>query len=204
MKTLIAVPAMDMCHSRFAQSLATLDKVGECQVSFIMNSLIYDARNKFCQQAIEGEFDYILWLDSDMVFPSYVLQQFMNDDKDIVAGLYFRRNYPFSPVAFSELRRDNGVLRMKDLEEWPSELFEVDGVGFGCVLMKTDCLFDIAGKEGGIWFTPERDAGEDAAFCIRAKEYGYEIWIDPTVKLGHVGQTVITEGVYKSRRKVDT
>ena len=41
MKTLIAVPAMDMCHSRFAQSLATLDKVGECQVSFIMNSLIY-------------------------------------------------------------------------------------------------------------------------------------------------------------------
>lgn len=148
MKTLIAVPAMDMCHSRFAQSLATLDKVGECQVSFVLNSLIYDARNKFCQQAIEGEFDYILWLDSDMVFPSYVLQQFMQHDKDIVAGLYFRRSYPFTPVAFSELRRENGVLRMKDLEEWPNELFEVDGVGFGCVLMKTDCLFDIAGERG--------------------------------------------------------
>lgn len=204
MKTLIAVPAMDMCHSRFAQSLATLDKVGECQVSFIMNSLIYDARNKFCQQAIEGEFDYIFWLDSDMVFPSYVLQQFMQADKDIVAGLYFRRNYPFTPVAFSELRRENGILKMKDLEEWPGDLFEVDGVGFGCVLMKTDCLFDIAGKEGGIWFTPTQDAGEDAAFCLRAKEYGYEIWVDPTVKLGHVGQTVITEGVYNSRRKEKT
>ena len=203
MKTLIAVPAMDMCHSRFAQSLATLDKAGECQVSFIMNSLIYDARNKFCQQAIEGEFDYIFWLDSDMVFPSYVLQQFMQDDKDIVAGLYFRRNYPFTPVAFSELRREDGILRMKDLEEWPNELFEVDGVGFGCVLMKTDCLFDIAGKEGGVWFTPTQDAGEDAAFCLRAKEHGYEIWIDPAVKLGHVGQTVITEGVYNSRRKVE-
>lgn len=202
MKTLIAVPAMDMCHSRFAQSLATLDKVGECQISFILNSLIYDARNKFCQQAIEGEFDYILWLDSDMVFPSYVLKQFMQDDKDIVAGLYFRRNYPFTPVAFSELRRENGILQMKDLEEWPDRLFEVDGVGFGCVLMKTDCLFDIAGKEGGVWFTPTQDAGEDAAFCIRAKEYGYKIWIDPSVKLGHVGQTVITEGVYNSRRKV--
>lgn len=201
MKTLIAVPTMDMCHARFAQSLAMLDKVGECQVSFIMNSLIYDARNKFCQQAIEGEFDYILWLDSDMVFPSYVLQQFMQDDKDIVAGLYFRRNYPFTPVAFSELRRENGVLHLKDLEEWPDKMFEVDGVGFGCVLMKTDCLFDIAGKEGGVWFTPTQDAGEDAAFCLRAKSYGYEIWIDPAIKLGHVGQTVITEGVYRSRRK---
>ena len=201
MKTLIAVPTMDMCHARFAQSLAMLDKVGECQVSFIMNSLIYDARNKFCQQAIEGEFDYILWLDSDMVFPSYVLQQFMQDDKDIVAGLYFRRNYPFTPVTFSELRRENGVLQMKDLEEWPNKMFEVDGVGFGCVLMKTDCLFDIAGKEGGVWFTPTPDAGEDAAFCLRAKSYGYEIWIDPAIKLGHVGQAVITEGVYRSRRK---
>lgn len=200
MKTLIAVPAMDMCHSRFAQSLATLDKVGECQVSFIMNSLIYDARNKFCQQAIEGEFDYILWLDSDMVFPSYVLKQFMQDDKDIVAGLYFRRAYPFTPVAFSELRREDGILRIKDLEEWPNDLFEVDGVGFGCVLMKTDCLFDIAGKEGGVWFTPTQDAGEDAAFCLRAKEYGYKIWVDPAVKLGHVGQTVITEGVYRKRK----
>ena len=200
MKTLIAVPTMDMCQSRFAQSLATLDKVGDCQVSFIMNSLIYDARNKFCQQAIEGEFDYIFWLDSDMVFPSYVLQQFMQHDKDIVAGLYFRRAYPFTPVAFSELRRENGILRMKDLEEWPNDLFEVDGVGFGCVLMKTDCLFDIAGKEGGVWFTPTPDAGEDAAFCLRAKEYGYEIWVDPTVKLGHVGQTVITEGVYRRRK----
>ena len=192
---------MDMCHARFAQSLAMLDKVGECQVSFIMNSLIYDARNKFCQQAIEGEFDYILWLDSDMVFPSYVLQQFMQDGKDIVAGLYFRRNYPFTPVAFSELRRENGVLQMKDLEEWPDKMFEVDGVGFGCVLMKTDCLFDIAGKEGGVWFTPTPDAGEDAAFCLRANSYGYEIWIDPAIKLGHVGQAVITEGVYRSRRK---
>jgi GT2 family glycosyltransferase len=201
MKTLIAVPTMDMCHARFAQSLAMLDKVGECQVSFIMNSLIYDARNKFCQQAIEGEFDYILWLDSDMVFPSYVLQQFMQDDQDIVAGLYFRRNYPFTPVAFSELRRENGVLQMKDLEEWPNKMFEVDGVGFGCVLMKTDCLFDIAGKEGGVWFTPTPDAGEDAAFCLRAKSYGYEIWIDPAIKLGHVGQAVITEGVHRSRRK---
>ena len=200
MKTLIAVPTMDMCQSRFAQSLATLDKVGDCQVSFIMNSLIYDARNKFCQQAIEGEFDYIFWLDSDMVFPSYVLQQFMQHDKDIVAGLYFRRAYPFTPVAFSELRRENGILRMKDLEEWSNDLFEVDGVGFGCVLMKTDCLFDIAGKEGGVWFTPTPDAGEDAAFCLRAKEYGYEIWVDPTVKLGHVGQTVITEGVYRRRK----
>ena len=202
MKTLIAVPCMDMCHSRFAQSLAMLEKVGDCQVSFILNSLIYDARNKFCEQAIQGEFDYIFWLDSDMIFPSYVLRQMLQDDKDIVSGLYFRRNYPYTPVAFEELWHDEeDSLHKKDLLEWPNELFRVGGVGFGCVLMKTDVLFDIAGKDGGVWFNPMPDAGEDAAFCLRAQEHGYEIWIDPTFKLGHVGQTVITEGIYKGSLK---
>ena len=191
MKTLIAVPTMDMCHARFAQSLAMLDKVGECQVSFIMNSLIYDARNKFCQQAIEGEFDYILWLDSDMVFPSYVLQQFIQDDKDIVAGLYFRRNYPFTPVAFSELRRENGVLHLKDLEEWPDKMFEVDGVGFGCVLMKAEVLKQVMNTHGGRCFLPDQKLGEDCAFCKRADDCGFEIWCQPTARVGHVGAVTI-------------
>ena len=188
---------MDMCHARFAQSLAMLDKVGECQVSFIMNSLIYDARNKFCQQAIEGEFDYILWLDSDMVFPSYVLQQFMQDDKDIVAGLYFRRNYPFTPVAFSELRRENGVLQMKDLEEWPDKMFEVDGVGFGCVLMKTDVFYDVQGRFGNM-FAPIGNNGEDVAFCWRARQCGYKIFCDPSLICGHVGYSVVDDQFFKA------
>ena len=199
MRTLIAIPCMENIPTITVKSLLSL-QCEDVEYSFTMNSLVYDARNLLAQKACENGFDRILWIDSDMVFPSYVLQQFMQDDKDIVAGLYFRRSYPFTPVAFSELRRENGILRMKDLEEWPNDLFEVDGVGFGCVLMKTDCLFDIAGKEGGVWFTPTNDAGEDAAFCLRAKEYGYEIWVDPTVKLGHVGQTVITEGVYRRRK----
>lgn len=197
-KILIAVPCMDMVQARFAKSLATLAKVEDCTVSFIMNSLIYDARNKFCQQAIEGEFDYIMWFDSDMVFPPETLQKLLLHDKDIVSGLYFRRSFPFTPVAFEklDLTDDNGC-DFKDLADVPKELAEVAGVGFGCVLMKTDVLFDIAGKEGPVWFSPIGNIGEDCAFCIRARKYGYSIWLDPTLKLGHVGTTVITENVYK-------
>ena len=29
--------------------------------------------------------------------------------------------------------------------------------------------------------------GEDFLFCDRARELGYEVWIDPTIKLGHMG-----------------
>lgn len=37
--------------------------------------------------------------------------------------------------------------------------------------------------------TPEGYIGEDFLFCDRAREQGYEVWIDPTIKLGHMGVT---------------
>lgn len=35
--------------------------------------------------------------------------------------------------------------------------------------------------------------GEDYLFCDRAREIGYEVWVDPTIKLGHMG-TIEYEG----------
>jgi GT2 family glycosyltransferase len=35
--------------------------------------------------------------------------------------------------------------------------------------------------------TPEGYVGEDFLFCDRAREAGYEVWIDPTIQLGHMG-----------------
>jgi GT2 family glycosyltransferase len=29
--------------------------------------------------------------------------------------------------------------------------------------------------------------GEDFLFCDRAREAGFEVWVDPTIKLGHMG-----------------
>jgi len=37
--------------------------------------------------------------------------------------------------------------------------------------------------------TPEGYVGEDYTFCDRATEHGFEVWIDPTIKLGHMGIT---------------
>ena len=35
--------------------------------------------------------------------------------------------------------------------------------------------------------TPEGYIGEDFLFCDRAREQGLDIWLDPTIKLGHMG-----------------
>lgn len=199
-KVLIAIPCMDMVSARFAQSLATLKKVGQCTVSFLMGSLIYDSRNKLAGYAVQMEADYMLWLDSDMVFPPDTLERMMKtieeNDIDILCGLYFRRTHPFTPVLFNKLERDGETLVFEDVKEIPDGLFEVAGCGFGCVLMKTDVLFDI----GINWFTPYIDAGEDCAFCMRAREKGYKIYCDPSISLGHMAYAPVTKEFYNATR----
>ena len=206
-KILIAVPCMDTIAARFAQCLTVLKKVGECSVSFIIGSLIYDARNKICTQAMEMDADYIMWFDSDMIFTPDTLERMMktldeHPEIDILTGLYFRRSAPYTPVLFDTLElNDECECLHKDCTEYPDELFEVAGCGFGCVLMRTDCLFDISAKEGGaVWFSPMGNIGEDCAFCIRAREHGYKIFCDPKIKLGHLAYTPVTEGVYKGMK----
>ncbi len=50
-----------------------------------------------------------------------------------------------------------------------------------------------AGKDLYSYFdfksTREGYIGEDFLFCDRVREEGYEVWIDPTIKLGHMGVT---------------
>ena len=207
-KILIAVPCMDMVSARFAQSLTTLKKVGQCTVSFLIGSLVYDSRNKLAGMAMQMEADYILWLDSDMVFQPDTLERMMavldeHPEIDVLSGLYFRRGHPFTPVLFKTLEvNEQGTLDWSDFEELPDELFEIAGCGFGCVLMRTDCLLDIAAKEnGGRWFTPIADAGEDCAFCIRARREGYRIFCDPSINLGHMGYAPITKAFYEATKE---
>lgn len=200
MKILIAVPCMDQVAAGFAQSLATLNKVGECAVVFIVGSLIYDSRNKIATQAVEVGADYVMWFDSDMIFSPDTLQKLIADDKDIVSGLYHRRTAPYTPVLFSEIGvNDDGTAKWSNYDDHPDSLFRCEGIGFGCVLVKAEVLFDMAAKYHD-WFGPTNGFGEDLSFCLRAKELGFEIWCDPTVNCGHVGHMVIDDKLYKAMR----
>lgn len=199
-KILIAIPTMDMVPMAFAQSLAMLNKVGECVVSSVVGSLIYDARNKLAAQAVKMEADYIMWFDSDMVFQADTLQRLMKDldeGRDIVSGLYFRRSAPFSPVAFEKIDIKGEVCDFKDYHGDLNGIHEVEGVGFGCVLMKTDVIFECLSKYKDC-FSPIGKVGEDLSFCWRARELGYKIYLDADVKLGHVGHLIVTEQAYRS------
>ena len=204
MKILIAVPCMDQVPFTFAQSLSTLEKIGECKLAMKSGSLIYTSRNSLAMMAIQMDADFVFWLDSDMVFKSDTLVRMMDtlkkNDLDILTGLYFRRVPPYSPVLFDKLEQNGEITEFSEFKTVPEGLFEVGGCGFGCVLMKTDVFFDVQSKFGNM-FAPRGNNGEDVAFCIRARECGYKIYCDPSIVCGHVGYSVIDDQFYRVFQK---
>ena len=106
---------------------------------------------------------------------------------------YFRRSPPYHLVAFDKCDTKNR--KWSDLK-LPKETVKCGGVGFGCVLVKTEVLFEVAARYR-TWFEPMNGFGEDLSFCWRARECGYDILLDPTITCGHVGHIVVNEDFYK-------
>lgn len=200
MKTLIAVPCMDQVPYMFAQSLALLQKPEDSTLAMRAGSLVYSSRDYLARKAVEMDADYVFWMDSDMVFPTNTLTRlidFLETGKHtFVTGLYFRRVPPYSPVLFDTLEFYGEDCSWSEFHKMPDIPFEVGACGFGCVLMKTDVIFDVQGKFDKM-FTPIGNTGEDIAFCWRAREAGHHIFCDPSIICGHVGYSVVDDQFYR-------
>lgn len=222
-KILVAIPCMDQCPSPFMQSVSSILTPPEDRslIATQMGSLIYTSRNELALRAmkfgkdedgddaiIDTDFDYVLWLDSDMVFGQDLLirmKKVMDEnDLDFLTGLYFRRVPPYSPVLFDTLEiTEEGGCHWTDFKSVPEQgLFKVGGCGFGAVLIKTDVLFDVQARFGNM-FQPIANMGEDLSFCWRARQCGYDIWCDPSIELLHVGYVAIGRKFYESYQSVN-
>jgi hypothetical protein len=68
------------------------------------------------------------------------------------------------------------------------EPFECRAVGTGFMLIRLDAIKDLPRP----WFalgTDEQNEviGEDVHFCDAAREHGIEVWCDPRIPVGHIG-----------------
>ena len=208
MKTLIAIPCMDTVPVGFAESILNLQKPAQTAVCFHNGSLVYDSRNLLALTAIENNFDRVLWLDSDMVIPMNALVKLSDDmDKlgcDMVSGIYFKRKPDTEPVFFRRIDEPavvNGKVqrRIDPYLDYPQDnLFKIDGCGFGCVMMNTSLLKEVWDKFQNA-FLPFPWAGEDISFCYRVKLLGHNIWCDPSISCGHIGQYTYNEQTFRNR-----
>lgn len=137
----------------------------------------------------EVTYDKILWIDSDIAFtPEDVIKAY-ESDFDVVSGAYLLANGEV--VAYKELfGRSFTIDEIKEMRE-PIQIGAA-GMGFFCV---KSGIFE---KLSRPWFQSVpatlmigdelRDIpimGEDISLCKRITDAGFEIWLDPSIKLIH-------------------
>ena len=158
------------------------------------------------------EYDYQLWIDSDIVFNSEKFFQLFLDanpegekEREIVAGWYCTEDGRTTSVAHwleeDDFRSNGGVMNHETIESMSKRKkpFTVDYTGFGWLLIKKG-VFEHEGLPYP-WFAPKMQVfesgevqdmcGEDVSFCLDAKEAGFEIWCDPRIRVGHEKSRVI-------------
>lgn len=188
---MIAIPTLDYIHRRFVESLSGLAKNLEnsgvdFDIAFEGCTLVYISRDNLMQKAINGGYDWVLWLDADMVFEPDIYWKLKETGKDFVTGLYRGRHGGGKPCVFQKLEPPD---RWESFEG-KTGVVPIEGCGFGCVLTKTEIL-DRVWNENGTCFRPTILLGEDLAFCKRVKDHGYSMWANCDVQVGHIAQTII-------------
>ena len=204
MKTLIAIPCMDVIEADFVECLANLRHVGDVDIKFLKASLVYDARNQITKYAIDkGGYDYVLWLDSDMTFEPDLMEKLLADmepedgpKRQAVSGLCFGRRPPFKPCIYKSLDvQQQGQMIYPKAEvylDYPrDQLFEVAACGFACVMMRMDVL-EAMGIYG-VPFFPIGGLGEDLTFCWRAQKIDVKFHCDSRLKIGHIMRIHVDE-----------
>jgi glycosyltransferase involved in cell wall biosynthesis len=183
----IAVPSGDMVHADFAMAYAQLCLASAAfplQLITVKSSIVAQARNNGVEHAREFGADYLLFLDSDMVFPPTVLLRLVLHRKDIVGATYTRRVAPFDALG-SKLAEQPAVLS--------GDLLEMHRIPTGCLLINMQ-VFNKLAKPYFRFDTDDKGqiVGEDYVFCDRAREAGFRIWCDAFLsrEIGHIGQSI--------------
>ena len=120
----------------------------------------------------------------------------LDHDKDVVSGMYkMSDNVNYATVEnmdedFFEQWAYYQFMQDKDIEAKNKKLFKVDYTGMGWMLVK----YGVIEQMKYPWFHPrvqkhkagwEEFVWDDVEFCMRVRDLGLDVWVDPTIIPGH-------------------
>jgi len=207
MKIFIATPAFDgKTHVQYTIALAEtcmLLATNRIEYKISVNcsgSLLIAERNRLNKAFLESDCTHMLCIDSDLGWPAIAVLKMLEHDVDFVAGLYPARGE--KTFLFRGVHKEDGALETNG-----KSLLKMEYIPAGFMLMKRcvlekmtqhfahlyfqpkaeklkdewgHCLFETEVRDGEFW-------GEDYVFCRRARECGFDIWIDPLIQFDHAG-----------------
>ena len=212
---LVGTPAMDgRVHVEYVQALLQSQIAARhagisVTIHFVVqDSLIMQARNGILAVFRESEATDLVFIDSDIAWDPEGFLKLVAHDVPIVAGVYRRKSENISfTVQFPDSKSVQRDVR--------SGLIEASRVGAGFLRLRRDAIEQMvaaypqlrhvpsaSGEEldrYGLFDTSLKDGafcGEDYTFCDRWRAIGGTIWIDPDIRLSHIGTTAYTGSIW--------
>lgn len=213
---LIATPGHSVTNSYLKSLLLLLHELNTRKISWSWtgeySSNVADAREITLsgtfendpseQRPLQGQltYDKLLWIDSDISFTPEDVIKVYESDKDVISGAYLLATGEV--VAYKEKLKSGfkfeEILSMK-------EPIKIHSAGMGFICFKSG-IFEQLSRP---WFQQVQTKtmfdnkeyifpimGEDISLCERVNQLGYEIWLDPSVKVIHTKTVKLTwEGI---------
>jgi len=164
---------------------------------------LFSLASLFKTERVTGRrFDWMLWVDDDVLVPSTVIQKLIAsadpEERPFVACVGYDRQPPFKPAVWDRIETGNCVskLQWKDGREGTG-LHKVEVTGLCCAIFHRS-FFD---KVPQPWFaaTPgELDdkfgivyrGNTDAWLCQRCREEGVPVCVDTDIEIAHMSSRV--------------
>ena len=164
-------------------------------------SLVHRARNAMARAFLESDCTHLWWLDADIEFTVDDAAKVWNlaegeHNADIAVGVYAMKKRDQQWFA---AWKNGELVKNLNLFEGPIQV-ELAGTGFMLIKRKViEKLTELHGtyqsnegkRDPRLFMTPVHDdalESEDYHFCRIAREAGFSLWMDPSVRLGHIGQ----------------
>lgn len=204
-KLMIATPCYgSMCTMEFTQSCLSLALGLRLPISFALignEALVTRARNTLVDQFLQSDCTHLLFVDSDIKFEPLDVVKLLQANKEVIGAAYPMKKLPLQYVV-------NAIPGVSST----TEVSEVTSIGTGFLMIQRS-VFETykshypqlkyigdqpsnLGKELFAYFDTAIVDGkylsEDYLFCHNWKATGGSVWIDPTIRLAHIGQHKFT------------
>ena len=188
----------DIVFNFMSNNAFSVDNVTHRWTSGSMSD-VASMKNHIVKYAISNEYDYIFWVDSDLILDPKTLTHLVSLGKDIVAEIFWTAWQPDTPAGPNCWNCDQYTIYDGEIEKWKQPgVYEIGGTG-ACILVSTNIY--VAGAS----YDPISNIsywGEDRNFCIRAAVAGAHIFVDTTYPAMHLYRTSDIEAyIQKSQTK---
>lgn len=172
-------------YSEPYNSLIAMDKPEGTAIVQNYHSSVAFGMNELGRYFLKSDAEYILFVNDDMIYQRDALTRLLSHEKDIVAGVYLRRGFPFEPVIYDFID-DRGMVRPHYLVDGESGLIPIKACGSGVTLIRRNVLEAMPQPWWRLGTIQPDLISEDLTFSREAGEAGFEIWCDLDVRCGHL------------------